>query len=216
MASTALPPVVGGVTRPAGEEFRRMRSDTAALQSIADITGGSLFALSPAESTAAQSRVPDLYSREGLIPAESRTPLWPTLAIAAVAFMLLDVATRRVAWDRLLSREMGAEVRRGMVEAMRDRTTQTAAAVGRLRASAAKPAPESSAAPATLGDADAEELRDRERARRRAARSASVAQSPPPETAAPEAKLPAPGPSPEAESGLLAAKRRAQKRMDEE
>jgi uncharacterized protein YegL len=218
----ALPPVVGGISRPApaGVEYRSLHSNEAILRQIADATRGRVLELGKVESGGA----PDLFSREGLKPAEGRTPLWPMLAVASVALMLLDTATRRVAWDRLLSREMGAEVARGVAAALRDRTAQAASAVDRLR----RPEPEESrpggageqvsaplAPQVALTDADAQEIREREKRRRREARAAAareqIAEAPLP--VEPSVDVPA---SQEDESGLLAAKRRARKRMDEE
>jgi uncharacterized protein YegL len=222
--SQALPPVVGGVTRPApaGLEFKALHSDEALMRSIAEATGGRVLDMKRSDAAG----VPDLYSRAGLIPAEGRTPLWPMLAIASVVLMLLDTATRRVAWDRLLSREMGAEVTRGVAAALRDRTVQAAAAVERLRKSPQTEqvskvvGPDEPSVPveepvaAMLTDADAQALREREKARRRQARMAAARGEPTP-TAAEAASSDKPE-EPDTETGLQAAKRRARKRMEEE
>jgi uncharacterized membrane protein len=212
----ALPPVVGGVSRPSAgaAEFLRLRSDEVSMAAIAKASGGSVHSL-----FAAPGSVPDLYSRAGLHPAEARVPLWPLLAVAAVVIMLLDTATRRVAWDRLFSRDMGAEVSRGVAAAMRDRSAQVSAAVGRLRQSPEDPAREapepSAAAPEmSLGDADAHALRERAATRRREARAAALRAGPPPIADAPGENPAQPAPEPEA--GLRAAKERARRRIDEE
>src|SRR4029077_16594619 len=102
-------------------EYRRLTSDESPLRRIAEITGGRVLDMRTAGVSAA------LFARAGLPPAEGRTPLWPILAVAVVVLMLLDVATTRVPWDRLLSRALGAELARGVSAAVRDRTRQAAA-----------------------------------------------------------------------------------------
>lgn len=170
-----LPPVIGGVTRPPGEEYRRLRSDRAALAAIAEASGGSVLDIASGLAAREAAKY-ELFSRSGIVPAEARTPLWPWLAVISVGLMLLDVATRRVAWDRLLSREMGAEISRGVSAALRDRTSGAPPATSRLRAS--EPVPDSplSSAPviAPLGESDAEAVRDSQRARRQEARRAAL------------------------------------------
>jgi hypothetical protein len=235
-AAKPLLPVIGGVTHARGEEYRRLSSDIATLKAIADATGGRVFDLaegvrgrspgSPAASVP-RSRGFDLFSREGVTPAEARTPLWPMLAVAAVVLLLLDVGTRRVAWDRLISREMGAEVGRGVAAALRDRTVQSGAALDRLRAKPPAVPPDDAAGTlGTLGETDAEDVREREQARRREARSAArrEARAVGPDTSAgplpprikPQDVVPQePEGDESGESGLRAAKRRAQKRMEE-
>lgn len=203
-----LPPVIGGITRPPGEEYRRLRSDDRTLRAIAEVSGGRVISLNTA-----QDKLPDLYSRDGIVPAETRTPLWPLLAVAAVALMLLDVATRRVAWDRLLSREMAGEVGRAAAAAMADRTVQAAAAAERLRGATESGATEPSQAPVgpgPLGEADADAIAQREAERRRGARLAARRAA----ATSPQEQPPPPEPAPE-ETGLRAAKRRARDRMDE-
>jgi uncharacterized membrane protein len=213
----ALPPVIGGVSRPTtgAAEFLTLRSDEATMRAIAQAGGGGVHALSAVPSP---TDALDLYSRKGLRPAEANTPLWPTLAIAAVIIMLLDTATRRVAWDRLLSREMGAEVSREVVAAMRDRSGQAAAAIGHLRETPdGQPEPTPAAVGVSLGDADAQAIREQAITRRREARTAALraAQTP---VASPsiEQLPPLPSKPTEHEPGLRAAKERARRQMDDE
>ncbi len=193
-----LPPVIGGITRPgaASAEYRSLRSNESLMQQLARETGGDVLSL---DATA------DLFSHTGRQPAEGRTPLWPMLAIASVVLMLLDTATRRIAWDRLLSREMGAEVAQNISAAMRDRSSQAAATLGQLRRESPQPSA-TVPGPGPLTDEDADALRDRERTRRRA-RPAAPTQPP---------IIEAPTSPQDSETGLRAAKRRAQRRMDED
>jgi uncharacterized membrane protein/uncharacterized membrane protein YgcG len=218
-----LSPVIAGVARPGGAEYRRLASDEGMLRRVAELTGGRVLDL-------ARPGGVDLFRRDDLVPAVARTPLWWYLAVGAVAVLLLDVATRRVAWDRLISREFGAEVRREAMAALRDRTEQARGAMSRLktheerveRSMAAGPSGES---PAPLGDEAAEAIIREQAERRRKAREAA-------RKAAAEAAQGAPaGTTPEAKgapivrapaedvaagpSSLLEAKRRAKRRMED-
>lgn len=212
-----LPPVVAGVARPGGEEYRRLASDDSVLRKIAELTGGRVLDM-------ARPAGIDLYARDGLAPALARTPLWRLLAIAAVVVLLLDVATRRVAWDRLVSREFGAEVRREAAAALRDRTQQAREAVGRLKSherevEASMAASTPAEAPGPLGDDAAQAIIREQAERRRKAREAARRAAAAPDTATPDPP-PGPPPAPEApgpsdRGGLMEAKRRAKRRMDE-
>jgi len=122
----ALSPVIGGASHAGGPEYRRLRSDVATLRRIADVTGGRVLDWSSAESAR-------LFERAGLEPRRAETPLWPTLLIWTLVVLLLDVGTRRVAWDRLFSRELAIEVRRHASQAIRGQGDQAATTLGRLR-----------------------------------------------------------------------------------
>jgi Ca-activated chloride channel homolog len=238
LGNRALAPVLGGASRPAGVEFRALTSNAPMLRELASATGGRVLSLADPGGA-------NLFSREGVVPAEARVPLWRTLMLWAVIVMLLDVATRRIAWDRLLSREFGASVRRETAANLADRGKQAQAAVERLKRIDAAPArrpastpapsaasgapvaasPESEFAPSTepvaggpLGVDDAREIVRQEAERRRRTREAARTAATSPE--APPAPKPTPGPegeaSPEGGSSLLEAKRRARRRMDED
>lgn len=119
-------PVVGGVAVASGAEWRALTANHALLSRIARETGGRLLTFSDASAAA-------LFDRTGLRPATARTPLWRMLLPWAVVLMLLDVATRRVAWDRLISREFGVGLRRIAADAVRPRGREAVALVHRLR-----------------------------------------------------------------------------------
>ncbi len=225
-----LPPLVGGISRASGIEFRSLRANTRLMTDLARLSGGRTFDLaSPPPVDGPQ--VNRLFNREGLKPKESRTPLWPLLLWWAIAIMLLDVATRRIAWDRLFAG--GLSSIRG---ALRDRTAQSARTLTGLRkrdelVDVAVSAQNQSA----LGAEDAKLLAKQARERRIAARRAGNAPQPAapvspsaapvtpgsaPITASPAAPAPiidtsAPSPDPAAppEGGLRAAKKRAQDRF---
>ncbi|RMH11057.1 MAG: VWA domain-containing protein [Gammaproteobacteria bacterium] len=84
--------VFGGAARPPGEELRRFTSNDAVLKQIADITNGRI--LDPVTSSSA-----GLFDRS--VPVETRSvrPLWRTLLWWLIVLFLLDVASRRIAWD---------------------------------------------------------------------------------------------------------------------
>jgi len=126
------PPLVGGVSRSAGEEFRRLTSDSEAMRRLAEITGGRSMSITTAGDSMGAAPI-DLFDRAGLKPAIARTPLWHELLIAIIAVYLLDIASRRIAWDRLISREFGSSLKRVAAESVQERGAQAVRAVRRLR-----------------------------------------------------------------------------------
>jgi uncharacterized membrane protein len=203
-----LTPVILGATSPQGPELRTLTSNDALLERIATTTGGrvlDLNAVTPAE----------LFLRRGVSPQEAVTAVWRTLLAWAIAMLLLDIATRRVAWDRWISRDFGAEVVEAARDAVTDRSKKAAGTLTGLRG-ARESAPPSAAASIAMGDTEAADLVEAARDRRRAARIAAIQNAPQPPPAA-KAPLPSDVPaelSPPT-SGLAAAKRRAAKRFDE-
>lgn len=174
--NSPLPPLIAGVSRTEGLEYRSTRSNTRLLEEIAARTGGRVLSWqSPATAR--------LFDRQGVPPAEMRLSIWRPLLWALLAVMLLDIATRRIAWDRWVSREFGDDVKRGVREAVRDRSATAAATIGQLRQrgesilASEEPfvradSPSASAQrPAQLDESDAAEIIRRERQRRRDARS---------------------------------------------
>ncbi|HMN96206.1 MAG TPA: VWA domain-containing protein [Phycisphaerales bacterium] len=91
-AGRPLAPLVAGDTRPAGEEFRRTRSNLALLREIAESTGGRI--LDPASPAALE-----LFDRAGMDPIEAARSIWALMLTMALPLLLLDVASRRVAWS---------------------------------------------------------------------------------------------------------------------
>lgn len=216
LGAQLLPPVIGGVSVSSGVEYRRLSSNVGLLRRVAEATGGRVLALDdPAGAK--------LFDRSGLEPSEARTPLWRTMLLWTLLVLLLDVATRRIAWDRLVSREFGADVRRAVADSVRDRGEQAARTVSRLRGGAKVGRP--AVAGAALSDADARRVAEDAAERRAAARmdairsrrAAGVADSGPGEQPAPPDESGPPGERsaepPVEEEGLLAAKRRARERF---
>lgn len=84
--------MVGGVSVTASHELRDLQSNDATLHQIAARTGGRVLA--------AFDPTAGLFSRDGLRPSTSAGPLWSILLPMALATLLMDVAVRRIAWDR--------------------------------------------------------------------------------------------------------------------
>lgn len=232
-AARRLPPLLAGASVLAGAEFRALRADPALLREIAARSGGRVLA--PADLNPSV-----LFRRDGVVPREAMSPLWRPLLAWVLVVLLLDVGTRRVAWDRYLSREFGADLRRAAAEAVRSRGDESLRTVSRLRARAA--AVDAAVAPdAALGEREAASIREQAELRRsrerweslRArqdelrARRAQPAAAPPgsapgtPAATAPPSPPPssadtAPPPGHDPASSLLAAKRRARERFEDD
>jgi uncharacterized membrane protein len=198
----ALAPVVGGAVRAGGEEFRTLRSNAALLEQVASVTGGRVF-----EFDDPKLAVSALYDRSKLTPIETRLPLWPVLIVWALVAMVLDVGTRRLAWDRLVSKRFGASVVRETAQVLAERGSAASATLGSLRKSSEQAGP-SEPATSALTDADAKQVADEARKRRKAERAAAV-------QASGVAGSASASPS-EKPSDLLAAKRRAQQQIDKQ
>lgn len=157
--SAPIAPVIAGASVASGIESRRFRSDRALLESIARESGGRVLALDDPD--------PKLFSRDGIPPQEALTPLRPLLLAWALVVLVLDIATRRVAWDRFVSREFGASVAQRARRETMERGESAARALGGLRKA---PAPARSPETATFGDEDAAVLARAARDRRLAGR----------------------------------------------
>lgn len=94
---TPMPPVFGAVGSTPDPELRVLESRERELRRLAEVTGGREF------DFAGQGPTADvLFDRSGVSPARSTQPLWPVLLPWAMVAFVLDVAARRVAWDRLI------------------------------------------------------------------------------------------------------------------
>ncbi|MCH8509063.1 MAG: VWA domain-containing protein [Phycisphaerales bacterium] len=195
-ADRALPPAISGVSLRTNAEDQFLTSDEAGLARLAARTGGRVLDWNNPD---------DLFARFEN-PRVLRSALWPTLLGAAFVLFLLDVAMRRLAWDR-------------WVESAREDTIAVTrqpegSSLGVLRAGrAARPA-----GPVIEHDTDADRRRlERERTERliaeaRARAAAAQSRSQPPPEGSPPAQD-AEGDAATDESGLQAAKRRARERF---
>lgn len=200
-----LPPIIAGASHFSGRETRDLASNRPFLANLASLGKGQLRSLE-------NDRIPTFFGRDGLEPVRTRTPLWPSLLVFIPFLFLLDVAVRRIAWDRWFHREAVEQAAPANVTA----ATQLAQ---RVRASGSiLTEPDSGAAPSAssqnsrhtysgvqLSSQDADRLAAQARDQRRAARMAAQAPAPQPPSA--EKEVP--------EDSLLAAKRRARARFEE-
>lgn len=83
---------------PASAEMRDLQSNETTLAEVAQRTGGRM--LEPFDLKA------DLFNRAGLIEPKISRPLTNYLIAAAIVLMLLDVAVRRIAFDRRMARQV--------------------------------------------------------------------------------------------------------------
>jgi uncharacterized membrane protein len=225
-----LSPVIGGASVASGLEYRRLQSNIGLLRQIAERTGGRVLDLAAPAGA-------NLFDRTGIPPSEARTPIWRSLLLWTLFVLLLDVGTRRIAWDRYISGEFGTNLRKAAAEAVKDRGDQAARTLSRLR----KPIPvgrrgDPPVQAPKLGDKDADLVAQRQAAERQKARLESIratreklraeaeaapgALGPggPPANRPPGAMPDTPGAKPPAEpepGDLMAAKRRARERFDE-
>jgi len=218
LGAKRLPPIVAGAATSTSPEYRRLHSDITLLKQLSEATGGRVLSWDLPETA-------DLFDRTDLAPSVALTPIWPTLVLWTVAVMLLDVGTRRIAWDRILSRELAAALRQHADEAIRERGDQAAATLGRLHRRAEKNA--DSPLPARsvqtplkrkpiVVQAPADEA-DRRKSIREALKSYKT--GPGTSQSSKSKKVGTPEDSSEARTppeNLLAAKRRAQKRFESE
>lgn len=191
--AAAAPPIITGASLFAGREWRDLASNDEWLHSLARLSNAEVRALDA-------DRPASLFERVGLPPHRSQSPLWPLLLTWIPILFLLDVAVRRIAWDRwLVDRRESAAPTPGALSVRKPAETPTAADIGYQGVQ--------------LSSDDASRLAAAARDRRRAERMAASA--PPP----PSAPSSAPTQNPEASQpggdSLLAAKRRARERFDE-
>jgi len=220
-AGQPLAPAFGGATVSAGGELSALSSNIGLLKTIADTTGGRVLDLSDAAA---------VFDRSSVLPRRAVQGVWPIVLAWAIVVFVLDVGTRKVAWDRFVSKDFGEGLTARARLAVKDRGKTAQVAIAGLKSSQGEP--ESLAARLRMaGDASKTERMaeqtDREvrRARVTAQRDKVERRRAEKKTGGDETASGPPGPSeppkgdgptaPE-ESGLLAAKRRARSRFEEE
>lgn len=87
-------PTIGAVHIDDHTEFDTLESNRAALESIAERSGGRVLSMS--ESA-------DLFARYGLTEVSSYESMWRTMLILGFILFLIDLGARRVAWDRWIA-----------------------------------------------------------------------------------------------------------------
>jgi uncharacterized membrane protein len=93
--------LLAGTTVNSSPELRDLQSNDALLHQIAQRTGGRV--LEPFNVDSA-----DLFTRDALQVSNSPRPIWDLLIPVLLGLILIDVATRRIAWDWLATKRMAA------------------------------------------------------------------------------------------------------------
>lgn len=93
--------LLGGMAVNSSPELRELQSNRAAIDQIAQRTGGRI--LNPWDVDGAA-----LFTRDGLKVTSSPLPIWDLLIPILLGLILVDVATRRIAWDWLATKKMAA------------------------------------------------------------------------------------------------------------
>lgn len=96
--------LLSGLAKSASRELRDLTSDEPALAEIARRTGGRVL---PPWTVAAN----DWWNRDGLAKKVSPLPVWDWLIPLALLLLLMDVAVRRIAIDSAMLRAAGLRVR---------------------------------------------------------------------------------------------------------
>lgn len=89
------------VSVPYPRELAATRDDSALLRRIAEVSGGRMISLKDASAV-------DFFDRSGLSMPEAAKRIWNVLAILAAAFLIIDVAARRITLDREAARDLAA------------------------------------------------------------------------------------------------------------
>lgn len=201
-AGRALPAVIAGTSVLEGVEYRARASDGPLLARVSSQSGGRVLDL-------ASPLTADLWNRDGITPRRAVTSFWHVLVLVSLALLMLDIATRRVAWDRWVGRTFNPNAANAETDAAR--ASLAAQTTGGLRAGRNRPVSEVPAI--ALGGKEAEELAHAARDRRAVERLAGLRADghvPIVDTSTNTKAATAPG------SGLLAAKKRAREQFEEQ
>ncbi len=216
--SRRLAPVIGGASQPQNPEFRRLESNPRLLEQLVEITGGRLLTDMIGDPDGA-----NLFDRTGLPKSRSALPAWPILLWLALGLAVVDVASRRLAWDYGLFRGLLARALARVAPRERLGRRATATLASLRRATVPTPRPEGRQEPE--GQGSPRPGREPEPAPEPTASNVSDAleaflgKTQPASTEAGDTDsddTPPAGETPAtpATGSLLAAKRRARKRMD--
>jgi uncharacterized membrane protein len=118
--------IPSGMAINASPELRDLHSNESTLQDIARRTGGTVFApfnLDPKE----------LFRREGLKQSNSPLPIWDILIPVLLGLIIVDVATRRIAWDWASIKKMAFAAEEKVKTYTTTRKVESAATLGALK-----------------------------------------------------------------------------------
>ncbi|MBL1216344.1 MAG: VWA domain-containing protein [Planctomycetes bacterium] len=118
--------VIGGASRTSSPEYRSLTSDITLLRQIAQTTGGRVLDL--ADPAAAK-----LFDRTDIPPAIGAVPLWPALLWWTLTFFIIDVAARRLAWNKSTLLHAWHRITHSVQQDDREASGQAAATTERLR-----------------------------------------------------------------------------------
>jgi hypothetical protein len=107
-------------------EYRELKSNDRLLHEIAARTNGHI--IDPFDPNGA-----DIFRRGGLTVTSSPLPVWDVLLPFLLALILLDVATRRIAWDWVAMKRLAAAAANRVREYTTLRQVETRSAVDALK-----------------------------------------------------------------------------------
>lgn len=160
----SLPPVVTGAAMNEGQEFRFRQSNDSLLREVAKVGGGKVLDYSTPATA-------DLFNREGVPTRESVLPLHEVVLWVLMGLTLVDIASRRVAWDRWVSSIFAASAK---FTAGREGKPEAVMSTLKAAADRASERPQGEVSIA-LGEIEAKRIAEEARDRRRAARLAQQA-----------------------------------------
>ncbi|HYO07566.1 MAG TPA: VWA domain-containing protein [Tepidisphaeraceae bacterium] len=113
--------IPSGMAVNSSPELRDLRSNESFLREIAQRTGGRVFAAFNVDPK-------ELFTREGLKITASPLPIWDILLPILLGLIIVDVATRRIAWDWASTKKMMAAAAARMQVYTQPRKPEAAAA----------------------------------------------------------------------------------------
>jgi hypothetical protein len=121
--------LLSGMAVNSSPELRDLKSNRAAIEDIANRTGGRV--LKPWDVGGEE-----LFTRDGLKITASPLPIWDILIPVLLGLILVDVATRRIAWDWLATKKAAVAVAhrvRSFTTTRKVETRSTLDALARVR-----------------------------------------------------------------------------------
>ncbi|MEO6437466.1 MAG: hypothetical protein ABIP55_17110, partial [Tepidisphaeraceae bacterium] len=118
--------IPSGMAVNTSPELRDLHSNESVVQEIANRTRGNVynaFKLDPRE----------LFRREGLKQSNSPLPIWDLLLPALLGLIIVDVATRRIAWDWISTKRMALATADRIRAFTTTHKVESAATIGALR-----------------------------------------------------------------------------------
>jgi uncharacterized membrane protein len=118
--------IPSGMAVNSSPELRDLHSNETVLREIANRTHGDVF-------KAFDVNAPEVFRREGLKPSESPLPIWDILIPILLGLIIVDVATRRIAWDWASTKKMAQSASERVRGFTTTRKVESAATLGALK-----------------------------------------------------------------------------------